>query len=64
VHGSIVENYRTGRRFGSPPFDLPIEWAKRAPAPHGEDAEGEIELRQFFELDERELEKQLAGKKG
>jgi hypothetical protein len=29
-----------------------IEWAKRAPAPHGEDSECEIELRQFFELDD------------
>jgi hypothetical protein len=29
-----------------------IEWASRAPAPHGEDAECEIELRQLFELDD------------
>jgi hypothetical protein len=29
-----------------------IEWAKRAPAPHGEHADGEIELRQIFELEE------------
>lgn len=29
-----------------------IEWAKRAPAPHGEDCECEIELRQFFELED------------
>src|SRR6267142_7160063 len=30
-----------------------LEWAKRAPAPHeGENGEGEIELRQFFELDD------------
>ena len=29
-----------------------IEWAKRAPAPHGEAAAGEIELRQLFELDD------------
>jgi len=29
-----------------------IEWAKRAPAPHGEDADAEIELRQFYELDD------------
>jgi len=29
-----------------------IEWAKRAPAPHDEDSECEIELRQFFELDD------------
>jgi hypothetical protein len=50
-----------------------IEWASRAPAPHGEGAEGEIELRQLFELedfapsqaidDARELEKELARKK-
>src|SRR5258707_260634 len=26
-----------------------IEWAKRAPAPHGEGKEGEIELRQLYE---------------
>lgn len=29
-----------------------VEWAKRAPAPHGEGTEGEIELRQLFELDD------------
>jgi hypothetical protein len=50
-----------------------IEWAKRVPAPHGETAEGEIEIRQVFELDDfapgeaiehhRELEKELARKK-
>src|SRR5438105_2862318 len=50
-----------------------IEWAKRAPAPHGKGQEGEIEIRQFFELEdfepspaidrERELEKGLAKKK-
>jgi hypothetical protein len=50
-----------------------IEWAKRAPAPHGDGAESEIELRQLFELDDfapsqaiddaRELEKELAKKK-
>jgi hypothetical protein len=51
-----------------------LEWAKRAPAPHeGQGGEGEIELRQFFELDDfepsealdlhRELGKQLNGKK-
>jgi hypothetical protein len=49
-----------------------IEWARRAPCPHGEDAEGEIEIRPFFELDDfgpsealdraRELGKEL-GKK-
>jgi hypothetical protein len=46
-----------------------IEWAKRAPAPHGEGQEGEIEIRQFYEFTDflsgnaieqaRELEKQL-----
>ena len=46
-----------------------IEWAKRAPAPHGENQEGEIEVRQFYEFTDflpgkavqeaRELEKQL-----
>ena len=50
-----------------------IEWAKRAPAPHGDGAESEIELRQLFQLDDfapsqaiddaRELEKDLAKKK-
>jgi len=50
-----------------------IEWAKRAPAPHGEHADGEIELRQIFELDEfgpseavdraREVGRELAKKK-
>jgi hypothetical protein len=50
-----------------------IEWAKRAPAPHGEEAESEIEIRQLFELEDfapseaidraRELEKELANKK-
>jgi hypothetical protein len=49
-----------------------IQWAMRAPAPHGEGAEGEIELRQLFELEDfgpsdaveraRELEKTLAKK--
>lgn len=28
------------------------EWAKRFPAPHGENADGEIEIRQLFELDD------------
>src|SRR5437870_9260977 len=28
-----------------------LEWAKRAPNPHGEGAETNIELRQLFELD-------------
>ena len=50
-----------------------IEWAKRVPAPHGEGREGEIELRQLFELEDfapsaaidraRELEKELARNK-
>jgi hypothetical protein len=50
-----------------------IRWAMRVPCPHGEDKDGEIEIRQFFELDDfppsdaveraRELEKDLAGKK-
>jgi len=48
-----------------------IEWAKRAPNPHNED--GEIEIRQFFELEDfgrseavdraRELGKELAKQK-
>jgi hypothetical protein len=29
-----------------------IEWAKRVPAPHGECAEGQIEIRQVFELED------------
>jgi hypothetical protein len=29
-----------------------IEWAKRAPAPFGEDRDGEIEIRQLFELED------------
>jgi hypothetical protein len=50
-----------------------IDWAKRVPAPHGEGNEGEIEIRQVFELEDfrqsqavdhhRELEKELAKKK-
>ena len=46
-----------------------IEWARRMPAPHGEGVDGEIEIRQVFELDDfgaseaveraRELEKKL-----
>jgi hypothetical protein len=53
--------------------DEAIEWAKRVPAPHGEGREGEIELRQLFELEDfapseaidraRELEKDLARSK-
>jgi hypothetical protein len=50
-----------------------IEWAKRVPAPHGEKQEGEIELRQFFEMEDfapgeavdraKELGKELAKTK-
>jgi hypothetical protein len=50
-----------------------IEWAKRVPAPHGENVEGEIEIRQFFEIEDfcpgeavdraRELSKELEKKK-
>jgi hypothetical protein len=50
-----------------------IEWAKRCPSPHGDEAEGELELRQLFELedfgpcpaieDARRLEDELAKKK-
>jgi hypothetical protein len=50
-----------------------LEWAKRVPAPHGEGEEGEIEIRQLFELDDfepspavdraRELGKELEKKK-
>jgi len=50
-----------------------IDWAKHCPSPHGEAAEGEIELRQVFELedfgpspaieDARRLEGELAKKK-
>jgi hypothetical protein len=51
-----------------------MEWAKRVPAPHGENQDAEIEIRQFFELEdldfapsegidrERELMKQLKRK--
>ena len=47
-----------------------IEWAKRAPNPHGEGQESEIEIRQFFEFEDflpnekidraKEMEKELA----
>jgi hypothetical protein len=47
-----------------------LEWAKRIPAAHGEGEDGEIEVRQFFELEDfapseavdraRELGKKLA----
>jgi len=50
-----------------------IEWAKRAPNPQGEGREGEIELRQFFEMEDfapseaidraKELGKELAKTK-
>ena len=50
-----------------------LEWARRAPAPMGPDADGEIEVRQFFELEDfgpseaidqhRKLGKQLEEKK-
>jgi len=50
-----------------------IEWAKRAPNPAVEGKEGEIEIRQFFELDDfgpseavdraREMGKELSKKK-
>ena len=32
--------------------DEAIEWAKRFPAPFGDDAEGEIEVRQLYELED------------
>jgi hypothetical protein len=50
-----------------------IEWAKRVPNPHGEGQEGEIEIRQFFEMEDfapseavdraKELGKELAKTK-
>ena len=50
-----------------------IEWAKRAPNPAGEGKEGEIEVRQFFELEDfgpseavdraREMGEELSKKK-
>ena len=50
-----------------------IEWAKRAPNPHPDEKESEIEIRQFIEPEDflegdaleraRDLDKQLAGKK-
>lgn len=49
-----------------------IEWAKRCPNPHGNLGDGEIEIRQFYELEDfapseavdqaRELEKKLPKK--
>jgi len=51
-----------------------MEWAMRAPAPHGEGKDAEIEIRQIMGLEEfvpseavnreRELMKKLAGKEG
>jgi hypothetical protein len=50
-----------------------VDWAKRAPDPHGEGQEGEIEIRQIFELEDflpseaidraKDLEKELAARK-
>jgi hypothetical protein len=50
-----------------------IEWAKRAPAPHGPNQDTEIELRQFFEMEDfgsseavdraKELGKELENRK-
>ncbi len=34
--------------------DEAVEWARRTPAPFGEDEDGEIEIRQLFELDDFE----------
>ena len=46
--------------------DEAIEWARRMPNPYGEGAEGEIEVRQLFELDDFEpseaIEKHFRGK--
>ncbi|HET9742913.1 MAG TPA: YciI family protein [Terriglobales bacterium] len=50
-----------------------MDWAMRVPAPFGEDAEGELEIRQLFELEDfgesevinkaRQIEERLAKKK-
>jgi hypothetical protein len=50
-----------------------IDWAKKAPNPHGDGAETAIEIRQFFEVedfgdsqvveDARKLEKKIAAQK-
>jgi hypothetical protein len=32
-----------------------VEWARRAPNPHGDGAEAEIEVRQLFELDDFDI---------
>ena len=37
-----------------------IDWAIRAPAPHGENAEGEIEIRQRFEVEDFGESKSIA----
>ena len=29
-----------------------LEWAKRVPAPHGPDNDSEIEIRQFYEMED------------
>ena len=54
-------------------LDEAIEWAKRVPNPHGEGQESEIEIRQFFEMEDfapsdavdraKELGKELAKTK-
>jgi hypothetical protein len=36
-----------------------MEWARRFPAPFGEQADGEIEVRQLFELDDFEPSPEL-----
>jgi hypothetical protein len=36
-----------------------MEWARRFPAPHGEFADAEIEVRQLFELDDFEPSRSL-----
>jgi hypothetical protein len=55
-------------------LDEAVEWAKRAPAPHGPDKDSEIEVRPLFELEDfapseatdraRKLGNKLAKKKG
>lgn len=46
--------------------DEAIEWARRMPNPYGKGAEGEIEVRQLFELDDfgpsEAIEKHFRGK--
>ena len=36
-----------------------MEWARRFPSPFGENAEGEIEIRQLFELDDFDGSKEM-----